>query len=50
MSDTTKAKSYQDLPQKARDYIAKLEELCDTPVQIVSVGPDRDATIIREEK
>ncbi len=47
MCDTTKVKTYQDLPQKAKDYIAKLEELCDVPVQIVSVGPDKEATIVR---
>ncbi len=47
MSDTSSATSYQDLPKKAQDYIAKLEELCEVPVQIVSVGPDKAATIVR---
>jgi adenylosuccinate synthase len=38
---------YQALPQAARDYLAKIEELCETPVDIISTGPDRKETIIR---
>ena len=40
--------NYEDLPQKAKDYIAKLEELSGLPVVIVSTGPDRKQTIIRQ--
>ena len=38
---------YRELPQGARDYLEKLEELCETPVDIISTGPDRSETIIR---
>jgi len=38
---------YQALPQAARDYLSKIEELCETPVDIISTGPDRNETIIR---
>ena len=38
---------YQQLPQTARDYLAKIEELCATPIDIISTGPDRKETIIR---
>jgi adenylosuccinate synthase len=38
---------YDQLPQAARDYLAKIEELCETPIDIVSTGPDRSETIIR---
>jgi adenylosuccinate synthase len=38
---------YQQLPQAARDYLAKIEALCDTPIDIISTGPDRKETIIR---
>ncbi len=48
MSDTSQITAYDNLPMKAKDYIAKLEKLCDTPVSIVSVGPDRKATIVRD--
>jgi adenylosuccinate synthase len=38
---------YEDLPQNARDYLARIEELVETPVDIISTGPDRDQTIIK---
>lgn len=36
-----------DFPQAFKDYIAYLERKLATPISIVSVSPDRDATIIR---
>jgi adenylosuccinate synthase len=36
-----------DLPQKARDYLTRIEELAGVPVDIVSTGPDREQTIIK---
>ena len=36
-----------DFPQAYRDYIAYLERALATPISILSVGPERDATIIR---
>jgi len=36
-----------DLPQKARDYLARIEELARVPVDIISTGPDREQTIIK---
>ncbi len=35
------------LPQAFRDYIAYIEKAVDTPIKIVSVSPDREATIMR---
>ncbi len=35
-----------DLPENARNYIKKLEEVTETPIDIISTGPDRDHTII----
>jgi len=43
---TVGAKSLDDLPQAARDYLNKVEELCETPIDIVSTGPDREETIV----
>lgn len=40
--------SYEDLPGKARDYLARIEELAGVPVAIISTGPDRAQTIIRQ--
>jgi len=39
--------NFDDLPQKARDYLARIEELAGVPVDIISTGPDREQTIIK---
>ena len=46
--DISKAKSMEELPDNARAYLNKLEELVGIPIKIVSVGPDREQTIILE--
>jgi adenylosuccinate synthase len=38
---------YAQLPEAAKDYLNKIEELCETPIDIISTGPDRKETIIR---
>jgi adenylosuccinate synthase len=40
---------YEELPQAAKEYIARLEELCETPAGIISTGPERSETIIRKD-
>ncbi|MGA1617299.1 MAG: adenylosuccinate synthase [Pirellulales bacterium] len=39
-------RSEADLPEAARRYIARISELLGRPVSIVSVGPDREETIV----
>ena len=39
---------FDDLPAKAIDYLARMEELAGVPVDIVSTGPDREQTIIKQ--
>ena len=39
---------YGDLPANARDYLRRIEELAGVPVDIVSTGPDREQTIIKQ--
>jgi len=39
-------RSLGDLPQNARNYISRIEQLIEAPVDIISTGPDRDETII----
>ena len=46
--DISKAKSLNDLPANAKAYLNKLEELVGIPIKIISVGPDREQTIILE--
>ncbi len=43
---TMGAKRFDELPATAQDYLRKLEELCATPVDIISTGPDRADTVI----
>jgi len=45
--DVTGCKTFDELPQAAKNYIARIEEILGVPVTIVSVGPDREQTIIR---
>ena len=40
-------RNYEELPLNARKYLERLEELLDTPISIVSVGPDREQTIFK---
>lgn len=47
--DITSARSYHELPATLRRYIEFIERETRVPVAIVSVGPDRDQTIVREE-
>ncbi len=46
---TSNIREYDSLPLNARKYIQRLEELCDCPVRVVSVGPRREQTIVRSE-
>jgi adenylosuccinate synthase len=39
--------SVDELPAKARAYLARIEELAGVPVDIISTGPDREQTIIK---
>ena len=38
---------YDDLPENAKKYVARLEEILGRPISIVSVGPGREQTIVR---
>ncbi len=46
-TDLTGIKSEADFPKELSDYIAYLEKQLEVPIKIVSVGPDREQTIIR---
>src|SRR5665647_456423 len=48
--DMTKMKSEDEFPEEFNAYISFLEEELQVPIKIVSVGPDRDQTIIRYEE
>ena len=44
--DLTKIKSYDKLPNNAKKYLRRIEELLKVPISIVSVGPKREQTIV----
>jgi len=44
--DITGVRNFDDLPTNAQQYVKTISELVGRPVQLVSVGPDRDQTII----
>lgn len=43
--DLTGIREYEKLPENAKKYLKRLEELFEIPISIVSVGPDREQTI-----
>jgi adenylosuccinate synthase len=47
--DISGAKKLEDLPTNARKYVDALSEAIDTPYCLVSVGPERDQTIVLEQ-
>ena len=44
--DITQIKSYDELPENAKNYLKRICELSQTPLATISVGPDREQTII----
>jgi adenylosuccinate synthase len=47
MSDTTKIRRLEDLPENAKKYIKTIEDLVGTTIAYVGVGPDREDLAIR---
>ncbi len=45
-TSTIGIESFDSLPQQAQDYIRKIEELSNLPIDILSTGPDRNETLI----
>ena len=45
-SSTAGLTDYNALPQKARDYLQRLEAVTEAPIDIISTGPDRSQTIM----
>ena len=46
--DITACKSFEELPANAQAYVKHLEEITNARISFVSVGPDRDQTIVRD--
>jgi adenylosuccinate synthase len=46
MESTVGVKAYDGLPNAARQYLRRIEEICAVPVDLISTGPDRTETIV----
>ncbi len=46
-ADLTKIRTIEEFPQELSDYIAFIEKEMEIPITYVSVGPDREQTIVR---
>lgn len=47
-TDMTQFTSEDEFPQQFKDYIAFLEKELETPITVISIGPDRAQTIVRK--
>jgi len=45
--DISKAKSFEELPAAAQEYVRMIEDRTEVPVKWIGVGPEREATIKR---
>ena len=48
-TDMTKFTSQEQCPQAFNDYIKFLQDFLETPIGIISIGPDREQTIVRNK-
>jgi adenylosuccinate synthase len=46
MGSTVGIKNFDQLPKAAQNYLKRMEEVCEVPVDMISTGPDRDETIV----
>lgn len=44
--NTAGIRKFEQLPKAAQDYLERLEEICEIPIDMISTGPDRDDTIV----
>lgn len=49
-AEVTACRRFTDLPPNARHYVNRISRLLETPIGIVSVGPERDQTIFVESE
>jgi adenylosuccinate synthase len=47
--DISEARSFEDLPRAARDYVLAVEEMSGAPISVIGVGADREAVVVRRD-
>ncbi|NGX57330.1 MAG: Adenylosuccinate synthetase [Chlamydiae bacterium] len=45
-SPTTHITNYEQLPDNAKKYLNRISELCQTPISMISVGPEREQIVV----
>jgi adenylosuccinate synthase len=48
-ADLTSCRRFEELPAAARRYVERVESLVGVPVELISIGPNRDETIARRD-
>ncbi|MGB4138044.1 MAG: adenylosuccinate synthase [Microbacterium sp.] len=46
--DISGARTFEDLPKNAQDYVLALEAMSNTRISVIGVGPERDEVIVRQ--
>jgi adenylosuccinate synthase len=44
--NTAGIRKFAQLPKAAQNYLKRLEQVCEIPIDMISTGPDRDDTIV----
>ena len=47
--DISIARTFEDLPKNAQDYVLALEKMSNTRISVIGVGPERDQVIVRHD-
>jgi adenylosuccinate synthase len=47
--DITGARTFDDLPKNARDYVLAVEKMSGARISAIGVGPDREAIVVRHD-
>jgi adenylosuccinate synthase len=47
--DISSVDTFDQLPSQAQAYLKRIEEICEVPLSIISVGPMRDQTIVMKD-
>lgn len=45
-TSTVGIKTFEQLPKQAQNYLRRIEQLAEIPIDMISTGPDRDETIV----
>ena len=47
--DISSARTFEDLPKNAQDYVLALEKMSGTRISVIGVGPERDQVVVRHD-